>query len=174
MAGMTTAALGLGMSAFQIGKGIVDDKKAAKDLANLETPDLDNAFNKIQISTIGSDYMKEQNAIGFSSALDSLRSGGVRSVMGGVPKLASFYDKKNEEGRAYLDEQVIERDYAIAGDDARIRQMNEQRYLGDVAGLGNARGVAQQNIWSGARGAMASLGYASDNGLFTKKDKTTG
>lgn len=170
MAAATTAltAAGLGMSAFQTIKGMSDANKAKRDLANLETPDLNNAFENIQISTVGSDLMKEQNAMTSANMIDSARSGGVRSVMGSIPRIMGINNDQNKEARAYLDNQVQQRDYAIAEDDMRLRQMNEQRYMGDVAGLGNAMGVGQQNAFSGLRGGFASIGYGLDNGAFTK------
>ena len=174
MAAVTAMSLaGLGMSAFQTVKGITDANKAKKDLANLETPYLNNAFENIQISTVGSDLMKEQNAMTSANMIDSAQSGGVRSVMGSIPRIMGINNDQNKEARAYLDNQVQQRSYAVAEDDMRLRQMNEQRYQSDIAGLGNASGVAQQNIFSGMRGATASLGYASDNGLFAKKETTT-
>jgi len=72
MAAVSAMALaGLGMSAFQTVKGITDANKAKRDLANLETPDLNNAFENIQISTVGSDLMKEQNAMTSANMIDS-------------------------------------------------------------------------------------------------------
>ena len=164
---------GLGMSAFQTVKGISDANKAKRDLANLETPDLNNAFENIQISTVGSDLMKEQNAMTSANMIDSARSGGVRSVMGSIPRIMGINNDQNKEARAYLDNQVQQRDYAIAEDDMRLRQMNEQRYMGDVAGLGNAIGVGQQNVFSGLRGGFQSLAYGLDNGAFKREPNET-
>lgn len=169
MAAATSLAIaGLGMSAIQIGKGISDTNKAKNALDNLEVPDLDNAFEDIQISTIGSDLMREENARTSASAIDSVKSGGVRSVMGSIPQLAAFNNDANKEARAYLDKQVQDRSYAIAQDDTRIRQMEEQRYQGEVQGLGQAMNVGKQNAWNGMRGAFQTIGYGLDNGAFTK------
>jgi hypothetical protein len=164
---------GLGMSAFQTVKGITDANKAKRDLANLETPDLNNAFENIQISTVGSDLMKEQNAMTSANMIDSARSGGVRSVMGSIPRIMGINNDQNKEARAYLDNQVQQRSYAIAEDDMRLRQMNEQRYQSDVAGLGNQMAVGQQNMWSGLRGGFQSLAYGMDNGAFAKAPNET-
>ncbi len=163
---------GMGLSAFQTVKGFIDKGKAQKELDNLEVPELKNAFKDIQISTIGSDLMREENARTSANMVDSVQSGGVRSVMGALPRLVGMNNDMNKEGRAYLDGQVQQRDYAIAQDETRLRQMEEQRYQGEIAGLGNAMGVANQDSWSGMRGIMSSLSYGADNGLFNKKPST--
>jgi hypothetical protein len=115
--------------------------------------------------------MREENARTSANMVDSVQSGGVRSVMGALPRLVGMNNDMNKEGRAYLDGQVQQRDYAIAQDDTRLRQMEEQRYQGEIAGLGNAMGVGSQNAWSGMRGIMSSLAYGADNGLFNKEPK---
>ena len=175
MAAFTTIAA-LGMAGVQAGMGIAQDAKAKKELANLEVPELDNAFEDIQISTLGSDIMNEQNAITTSNMVDASKSGGVRSVMGAIPQIQAFNNNANQESRKYLDDQVINRDYSIAQDNQRIRGMKEQRYQGEVQGLGQMMATGQQNAWSGIRGIGSSLMYADRNGEFgmKKEDKKYG
>jgi hypothetical protein len=159
MAALTTGILGVASSGFQIAKGISDKSKAKNDLRNLEVPELNNAFEDIQISTLGSDIMNEENQRTTANAVDALQSGGVRSVIGGIPQLVGQNTLANRETRNYLDQQAIRRDYAIAGDNQNIRNMTENRYLGDVQGLNNMIQQSDQNIWSGIRGVVGSAGY---------------
>lgn len=168
MAGATTiiAAGSLALAAGQTAASVFAKKKQQKALENLEVPELDRAFENIQISTEGSDLLKEENQRQSAMLIDAAKDGGVRSVMGSLPVLAAQNNIANREARAYLDDQIIRRDYAQAGDDTRIRQMNENRYMGDVQGLNNAIQASNQDIWSGVRGIGNSIMYAGRNGMF--------
>ena len=53
-----------------------------------------------------------------------------------------------------LDDQLIRKNYAIAQDDAQIRTMQEQREIGDLAGLGNAVDTARQDMNMGMNTAL--------------------
>ena len=163
MAAAFSTIAALGMAGVQAGMGIAQDAKAKKELANLEVPELDNAFEDIQISTLGSDIMNEQNAITTSNMVDASKSGGVRSVMGAIPQIQAYNNNANQESRKYLDDQVINRDYSIAQDNQRIRGMKEQRYQGEVQGLGQMMATGQQNMWSGIRGIGSTMMYADRN-----------
>lgn len=163
----TAAAITAGVSgAMGIGQtisGIIGKNKAQKALDNLEVPELTNAFEGIEISTEGSDLMREENQRTSAMLIDNARAGGVQSVMGSLPKLAAQNNISNSEARAYLDDQVLQKEYAIAEDNAHIRGMNEQRYLGEVSGYGQAMQANRQDIWSGARGIGNSIMYAGRN-----------
>ena len=146
--------------------GAIQKKKNQDALDELEAPDLDNAFKDIQISTVGSDMMNEQNARGFATVADNLRSGGVRSVMGGTPQLVSGMVDANQQTRNYLDKQVQDREYAIAQQEGRIQRIEENRYQQELQGLGQAIEVGNQQMWSGIRGIAGSVMYGERNGVF--------
>lgn len=158
MAAITTAAIGVGLGGFQAISGAVNAKKAKNELANLKVPELDNAFEDLQISTIGSDLMKEESQRTTATAVDAYRSGGVRSVMGGIPQIVAMNNDANKEARMYLDDQVQKRNYAIAKDNQNIRNMVENRYMGDVQGLNNRIQESRQDMWSGLRGVFSGIG----------------
>lgn len=158
-----TTGIGGAMGIGQTISGILGKNKAQKALDNLEVPELNNAFEGISISTEGSDLMREENQRNSAMLIDSAKSGGVRSVMGSLPMLAAQNNNANREARVYLDDQIQRKDYAIAQDDTRIRQMNESRYMGDVQGLNNAIQTNRQDIWSGVRGIGAAAMYAGRN-----------
>lgn len=155
----TGAAMGLGQTI----SGLFGKKKYQDALDNLEVPELTNAFEGIQISTEGSDLMREENQRNSAMLIDAARSGGVRSVMGSLPALSASNNNANREARAYLDNQVQKKNYSIAQDNIRIQNANENRYLGDVQGLNNMIQANRQDIWSGVRGIGASVMYAGRN-----------
>ena len=164
MSFLATMGIGLAGGIAQTITGAIQQKKNQQLLDNLQTPDLNNVYENMQVSTIGSDLMREESARGMANGIDALRGGGIRSVMGGLPQLVNQQNNMNNESRLYLDNQVRDRDYAIAKDNEQIRRLTENRYLGEVQGLGNAIAVGQQNMWGGIRGIAGSAMYGARNG----------
>lgn len=163
-AATATALLGGGLAAFQAFQGVSDSNKAENALNRYKRQDLENnnPYKGLQISTVGSDLMREENQRTSANTVDALRNMGTRgaSMAQGVVAANNVASK---EGRTYLDGQVKERDYAIAGDDVNTRNMMEQRENADLAGLGNAMQVGDQNAWSGFRGIANAGFYAANN-----------
>lgn len=141
----TAAAGGLAKSV----SGAAQTRKAQNAIDSYERQELDNAFEDMQISTLGSDLIKEEGQRTTATLVDAARSGGVRSIMSAIPKIVSLNNDTNAEAMKVLDDQVIRRNYAIAQDDARIREMQERREEGDLAGLGMELNAGRQNMWSG-------------------------
>lgn len=163
----TTAAILGGTSIVQGGiqaiSGGKQKRDAKKALDNLVVPELENAFEDIKISTIGSDLIREEGQRTTANLIDASQSGGVRSIMSNIPKIVGLNNTINKEARNYLDNQVNKRQYAIAQDNTRIRGMEEQRYQGEVQGLGQAMMVGNQNMWSGIRGIGSGISYLGRN-----------
>tara|TARA_R110002012_G_scaffold304591_1_gene508162 strand:- start:9991 stop:10533 length:543 start_codon:yes stop_codon:yes gene_type:complete len=166
MGAATTAIIGGAMGLGQMASGIIGKSNAQKDLDNLETPNYTNAYEDIEISTIGSDLIKEQGQMTTAGLIDFAKSGGTRLAAGMIPKIGAFNNEFNKEARKYLDDQVLNREYAIADDNTRLRQMEERRYLGELQGIGQAIQANRQDIWSGVRGFGSAAMYAGRNGLF--------
>ena len=172
MAAVTTTALGLGMSAYQAYQGNKDAKSAQDAIDSYDRQDLkdNNPYKAVQINTVGSDAMREENQRTSANTVDALRNMGVRGASM-IPSVVASNNNANKETRSYLDNQIRERDYAIAGDDVNTRGMMENRENADLAGLGNALNVGNQNAWSGYRGMMNSAFYGANNIDFTKVRK---
>jgi hypothetical protein len=151
------------MSIYQTTQANKQKKNAARALNEFERQDLDNAFDDLQISTLGSDYLSEQNQIATAGAVDAAQTGGTRAIVGALPGIVAANNNANREGQIYLDDQAQRRDYATAGDEIRIQGMQEQRDNADLSGLGTAIQTARQDEWSGMRGMFNSLGYMSNN-----------
>jgi hypothetical protein len=153
---------GLGMvkGAFDTIDASGRKKKHPAELDNYQRQDLENVVrDNVQISTIGSDYMAEENARGTSTAMQGVQQGGARAIIGATQGVVNQNNQANREGRQYLDDQAIKRDYAIAQDEATIRGMQEQREYQDLAGIGNAINTANQDFNTGLTGAMNSAMY---------------
>ena len=126
----------------------------------------------MQISTIGSDLMREESSRNMATAMNSIGNAGTRAIIGATPKLVAEQNNVDRTIQKELDDQVQKRDYAIAGDDAQIRGMQEQREYQDLAGLGNAIDTARQDqnmgmntmlngVMSAASGMSGSIGNST-------------
>lgn len=121
-----------------------------------------NVYKKMQISTIGTDIMREESARNMATAMNFIGNAGTRAIIGSTPKLVAEQNNVDRTIQKDIDEQVQKRDYAIAGDEAQIRGMQEQREYQDLAGLGNAIDTARQDQNMGMNtmlnGAMSMAG----------------
>lgn len=163
MAAVTSAALGVGMSAYQLYQGAKDKSDAQDALNNYNRQDLVNPFENVAVSTVGSDLIREEAGRTSSTIVDSLQKAGSRAILSGIPKVQAGTNAMNKEGQAYLDEQVMNREYAIAKDDTNIRSMQEARENADLAGIGNQLEVGRQDMWSGIRGLASSAMFGANN-----------
>lgn len=163
-AATATAIVGGGLAAYQAIDGANQKRKAQNALQRYKRQDLDasNPYENIPISTVGSDIMTEQSQMNNTNAVDALRNGGTRGIAM-IPQVVANSNRQNQEIRAYLDDQVTKRNYAIAGDKTAIRGMKEERENADLAGLGQQMQVGRQDMWSGFRGLASSGMYATNN-----------
>lgn len=169
-AATVTALAGLGMAGYQAYQGAQQKKQAQKALNNYDRQDLDksNPYENMPISTVGSDLLREENQRNNANTVDALRNGGTRGIAM-IPQVVANNNTQNRETRAYLDDQVTKRNYAIAGDKTAIRGMQEDRENADLAGLGQQLQVGRQDMWSGFRGLANAGMYAANNVDWSRK-----
>lgn len=163
-AATATAILGGGLAAYQAIDGANQKRKAQNAIQRYQRQDLDasNPYENIPISTVGTDIMREESQRTSANAVDALRNGGTRGVAM-IPQIVAGQNRQNQEIRAYLDDQINKRNYAIAGDKTAIRGMKEDRENADLAGLGQQMQVGRQDMWSGFRGLASSAMSAANN-----------
>ena len=173
------------MGGLTLAKGAYDTISASKrqkqrqaeyDAYQRQKLEDSNVYKKKQISTIGSDLMREESSRNMATAMNSIGNAGTRAIIGATPKLVAEQNNVDRTIQKDLDQQVQKRDYAIAGDDAQIRGMQEQREYQDLAGLGNAIDTARQDQNMGTNtmlnGVMsAALGMSGSIGNSTPKVK---
>ena len=142
------------MGGLTLAKGAYDTVQASKEKKRKQAEfdayqrqDLasSNVYKSMGISTIGSDLMREESSRNIATAMNSIGNAGTRAIIGATPKLVAEQNNVDRTIQKELDDQVQKRDYAIAGDDAQIRGMQEQREYQDLAGLGNAIDTARQD-----------------------------
>lgn len=174
-AATVTALAGLGMSGYQAYQGHQNAKKANQAINNYDRQDLDksNPYENMPISTVGSDIMREESQRNNANAVEALRNGGTRGIAM-IPQVVAANNRQNQEARAYLDDQVTKRNYAIAGDKTAIRGMKEDRENADLAGLGQQLETGRQDMWSGFRGMANSGMYWAENYKPTENPQVDG
>ena len=164
--------LGFAKGAMDTIQASKDRKKRQAELDAYQRQELTNSYKNMQISTIGSDLMREESSRNMATAMNSIGNAGTRAIIGATPKLVAEQNNVDRTIQKELDEQVQKRDYAIAGDDAQIRGMQEQREYQDLAGLGNAIDTARQDqnmgmntmlngVMSAASGMSGSIGNST-------------
>jgi hypothetical protein len=164
MAAITTVAIGAAAAGYQSYQGKENKRKAQNALQDYNRQDLDksNAYENIPISTVGSDLMREESQRNSANIVDAMRNGGSRGIAM-LPAVVANTNRQNQESRAYLDDQVNKRNYAISGDQTAIRGMKEDRENADLAGLGQQMQVGRQDMWSGIRGlGSAAMSFANN------------
>jgi hypothetical protein len=137
--------LGLAKGAYDAYQGNKDQKKHQAELDAYQRQTLENTYKNMQISTIGSDMMREESSRNMATAMNTIGNAGSRAVIGATPKLVAEQNNVNRTIQKDLDDQTQRRNYAIAQDDAQIRGMQEQREYQDLAGIGNAIDTARQD-----------------------------
>ena len=171
MAVATAAALiGTGISAFQTIKGASDKKAAQSAMDNYRRVELDNPYKNIQLSTYGTDIMRQDAALNLATLSDDARSAGVRGVMGAIPKLQAGYNKVSQQIGIDLEKQDLDRQYAVAQGDERILRMKEQRDNQNINAISSQYNAANEDfnrgLWGVASG-LTSWANQADFGGFT-------
>ena len=166
-------AAGLGMSAYQAIDGANRQKKAQRELNNYERQELNNAFENVQISTMGSDLLREEGARTTANLVDATQMGGARTIIGGIPRVVGASNEINREAAKMLDDQVQNREYAIAGDNSRIEGITENRDIANINALSSQVDAGRQDMWAGFGSALSSAAYMG-RGLKEMKGEDTG
>lgn len=162
-----SAALGVAGGAINFFEGRKRMKAAEAALSAFEYQDLTNVHEGRQVSTMGADLQKEENARFTSTAVDSLRNAGTRGLIGGLGRIQQQNNLLSRQIGANLDEQKFSIDSDIAQDNVRIRQMQEQRDQQELAGIGQELNSGREQKFTGigqmlnsAQGGLSALGGA--------------
>jgi len=157
MAAVTSSLIGVGISGYMAAEGAKEKRQAKDSMNRYERQTLDNAFKDMPISTLGSDYLREENQRTAADVTEASRYGGMRGIFGNIPKIQAFTNSANREGQLILDEQVQKRNYAIAGDNVDIRTMNELRDRENLAALSSQFQSGKQDMYNGLSGVGNGL-----------------
>jgi hypothetical protein len=168
MAAATTiiAGAGLALGAATSVKGAIDAGKTKKDLRNYKRQDLKNYAEDMQISTAGSDIMREESARTTNTLIGNITRGGSRAINENLGKIVSYNNKASQQAAMDIDRQYQDRNRMVAMENTRIQDMYERREEGDLAGLGAKLQADRQTTWNGLSAMQSSLAYGANNGMF--------
>lgn len=131
-----------GVSNMISGAKQASDAKNA--LENYERQKLENIAEGLQVSTLGSDLQREEQARLASGQVASAREGGARTMIGSLGRIEAGNQAVNRQIGADLDAQQKAIDQMRAEDEARIRSMQENREIGDISALSSQITAGEQ------------------------------
>lgn len=150
-------------------------KKIAKEIANQKEAPLTNIADGLQVSTLGSDLQKQQQAQLAATQTSTLADAGSRSLIGGIGRVAAQSQDVTANIAADLDAQQKNIDMMKAQDEGRIQQTKEQRQQAKLAALSsqyNASADAQaQGMGNIMQGVGMAGGALAGSGKLAKKTK---
>jgi len=157
------ALVGAGVSAYTAINEANRKKKAQKALEELKTPELSNVAENLQVSTLGSDLLKEETARNNATQVEALREAGTRGVVGGIGAVSARTNAQNERIAANLDEQQKEIDRLAAQDETRIQSVQENRNIRDVSALSSQYDAANEAQQMAIGNTIQGLGSAASS-----------
>jgi hypothetical protein len=176
MGAMTAiAATGALASGIQAISGAKQRRDAKNALENYQRQELENVAEGLQVSTLGADLQREEQARLASSQVGALQGAGARGLLGGLGRVEAGNQMMNREIAANLDAQQKQIDQMYAQDQANIRGMQEQREVSDIAGLSSQYNAGNAMMWQGIGGiAQSGMAALSNPKLWDGKDGGTG
>lgn len=141
--------------------GISRRSKAKRALENYQRQNLKNVTDGLRVSTLGAELQTQELQRRVATSVDALRSGGTRAVVGGLPVVESQQQRAQQQVAADLDRQQQRIDMMRAQDEARIRQIQEQRESMEIAGLGSEMAMGSQMTQAGLGGLSSAALAAS-------------
>lgn len=160
MASAAAGALGAGVGLYTTIQGAKQARDAKNALENYERQELKNVAEDLQVSTLGSDLQREEQARLSASQIDALQGSGTRGIIGGLGRVEAGNQNVNRQIAADLDMQQREIDRMRAQDETRIQNMQEQREIQDISALSSQYNTGQQNMMSGLGNTIAGTGQA--------------
>lgn len=160
MASAAAGALGAGVGLYTTIQGAKQARDAKNALENYDRQELSNIAEGMQVSTLGSDIQKEEQARLASAQIDALQGAGTRGIIGGLGRVEAGNQAVNRQIGADLDMQQQEINQIRAQDEARIRDMQENREQADISALSSQYNTGQQNKMSGLGNIIAGTGQS--------------
>lgn len=163
--GGVQAATGIagGISKFFEGRKM--QRNAQTMIDNFEWNDLKNVHENQQVSTLGADLQREENARNNATSINALQNAGTRGLVGGLGRVQAQNNLSNRQIAANLDEQQKQIDYATAEDNANIRGMIEQRQTNELQGYGQMLSTGMGMKYGGIGDIINGLGAGAQAGM---------
>lgn len=150
-------------------------QEAQKQIDNFKYDELKNAYKDTQVSTLASDLQKEESARTASGIVDALRSSGQRGILAGVGSVQAGTNDVNQRIAADIDQQDKAIKMAMAGDEARIRDLRANQQSRELQGYGALYSAGMDMKYSGLGDIASGIGaasQASSAGIFSNLGKS--
>lgn len=160
VASAVSAGLGAGMGIYNMIAGANQKSAAKRALDSYQRQTLDNAYKNTQVSTLGADRQREEQARLAATQVEALQGSGTRGLIGGLGRVEAGSQELNAQIGANLDAQQKQIDQMRAEDDARIRSMQEARENADLAALSSQYQAGRQDMQMGMGQVIQGIGGA--------------
>lgn len=153
-----SAGLGIigGISSMIKGDKEKNDAKHALD--NYKRQELKNVAEGLQVSTLGSDLQRQEQARLASGQIGALRESGTRGLIGGLGRVEQANQRVMQQTGADLDAQQKQIDQMRAEDESRIRSMQENREINDINALSSQYQAGKQDYNMGFGNIVQGVG----------------
>jgi len=156
-AAITSAVIGVGVSAYTVYNAEQQKSEAKKAISEFESQDLPNPYENVQVSTMGADMQTDAAQSAFATSVDALQRGGTRAVVSALPRISETNILLQNQIAADIDRQAKERDMMIARGDENIRQIRENREQLALQGLGQQLQVGRQDSAGGMMNLVSGM-----------------
>ena len=144
--------------AYNMIQGAKQRKDAKNALDNYKRQELKNVAEDLQVSTLGADRKREEQARLSANQIDALQGAGTRGIIGGLGRVEAGNQAVNADIAANLDEQQKQIDAMKAEDDTRIRGIQENREIGDINALSSQYNAGNESMQMGIGQAIGGAG----------------
>ena len=143
-----SAGLGIVGGISNMIQGAKEQREAKDALNSYQRQELNNVANGLQVSTLGSDLQRQEQARLASGQIGALQEAGTRGLIGGLGRVEAGNNRVMAQTGADLDMQQKQIDQMRAEDQARIRGMQENREQNDINALSSQyqSGKQDQNM----------------------------
>lgn len=136
--------LGMGMGIYNTIQGAKQASDAEDALNKYKRRELQNVTEGLQASTMGADIQREEQARLASGQIGAAREAGTRGMIGSLGRIEAGNQRVNQQIGADLDAQQKQIDQMYAQDEANVRNMQENREIGDISALSSQYNAGQQ------------------------------
>lgn len=171
---MGAAAAGVGIvgGIAQTVMGAKQASKARKAIDSYQRQELTNSYKGLSVSTKGAELQQEQLQQATATTVGALKSGGARTLLGGIGKVQRQNVAAAAQIGADLDQQQKQIDMAVAAEDSNLQNMQERREEADLAGLGQQLQSGRQTMMSGLSNVAGAVGGAAQMQMMAKSAQT--
>jgi len=141
----------------QLIEGEQDKSAAAAAIRNLKRPQATNAYENTQVSTLGADLAREEQARLAATQVGALQDMGARASVGGIGRVVAGNQENMNRIATNLDEQQQRINMAKAEDEKRIQQQAQDYYQQDLSNLSSQYNAAKDSSAQGFSNTLMGL-----------------